>query len=121
MVSPKVHRLGKESVPLRRLDTVAPEYLATCKAPFLKIDVQGYEGQVLEGARNVLPLMCGLYIELTYDKEMYAGQEMASTVLARLENAGFVHVASDPGIVIPRTTQMVQVDAICIRRDLLPA
>lgn len=44
-----------ESAPLRRLDSVAPEYLAKSRWPFLKIDTQGFEWQVLDGARETLP------------------------------------------------------------------
>ena len=40
---------GKYQVPVRRLDSLVSE-----KVDFLKIDVEGYEGQVLEGAINII-------------------------------------------------------------------
>jgi len=57
--------VGVESVPLRRLDSVAPEYLAKSCWPFLKIDTQGFEWQVLDGARETLPHVQGVHCELS--------------------------------------------------------
>jgi FkbM family methyltransferase len=47
--------VGVERIPLFTLDSVAPQYLATARNPLLKIDTQGFEWQVLDGARNTLP------------------------------------------------------------------
>jgi len=50
---------GKEVVSIKTLDTVAGQYLKNSYAPFLKIDTQGFEWQVLDGAQNVLPTIRG--------------------------------------------------------------
>lgn len=48
-----VDQVGVEEVPIRTLDSVAEE-LELSKVDFLKIDVEGFELEVLKGAQNVL-------------------------------------------------------------------
>jgi FkbM family methyltransferase len=63
--APHTANIGKESVSLLTLDSVAPEYVAKFKNPFLKIDTQGFEWAVLDGTQNVLPYMRGVLLELS--------------------------------------------------------
>ena len=70
--SPEVESVGTETVPCRRLDTVAPPYLKNGNRSLLKLDVQGYEKQVLDGATNVLQLFAGVYLELSLEP-LYKG------------------------------------------------
>ena len=46
-----------------------------CKArsPYLKIDTQGYEWKVLEGATEVLNYLCGIQLEVSL-LPLYEGQ-----------------------------------------------
>jgi FkbM family methyltransferase len=53
--APDAAYVGHESAPLITLDSIAPRYFAGAQAPFLKIDTQGSEWQVLDGARATLP------------------------------------------------------------------
>ena len=53
-VSPSSAVLHKERVPLRRLDEVAGPYLRPDDRVFLKIDAQGYDAEVLAGARGLI-------------------------------------------------------------------
>lgn len=57
--------IATEKVPIFRLDTIATPYLGKAHKPFLKIDTQGYEWQVLDGASTILPQMSGVLCELS--------------------------------------------------------
>jgi FkbM family methyltransferase len=78
---------GEETVRIGRLtdflslDHISPPCL-------LKIDVQGYELQVINGCREALPLIDYLYVECCY-AELYARQALAHEILTRLGEFGF--------------------------------
>ena len=48
--APESRYVATERVALRRLDSVAPSYIDGSRAALLKIDTQGYEDRVLDGA-----------------------------------------------------------------------
>jgi FkbM family methyltransferase len=78
---------GEETVRVGRLN----DFLSLdCIRPpcLLKIDVQGYELQVINGCREVLPLVDYLYVECCY-VELYARQALAHEILRRLGEFGF--------------------------------
>lgn len=71
---------GALRVPVRRLDACLESI--DWKAPaLLKIDVQGFELQVLAGAEATLKRVDAAYIELSF-VELYKGQALADDVLA---------------------------------------
>ncbi len=55
----------------------------------LKLDVQGFEAQVLEGCRSLLPSFDYIYAECSF-VELYSGQTLADGVIDYLRDAGFV-------------------------------
>ena len=106
--------VGVESVPLRRLDSVAPEYLAKFRQPFLKIDTQGFEWQVLDGAVQILPRIRGILCELSL-LPLYEGQRLWMDMIQRLESEGFTLWSIQKGFTDPRDGRTMQVDAIFFR------
>ena len=85
--------------------------------PFLKIDTQGYEGRVIDGAGDVLDEMVGMQIELSLVPLFDGGQSYAR-LLQELENRKFQPVLLEPVFVDPETEQTLQVDAVFFRQDL---
>jgi FkbM family methyltransferase len=79
-----------ERVRVRRLDAVLDECVAGISAPsvFLKIDTQGFDFQVIEGAGARLREMRGLQIELPV-QPLYEGVGDFSDAVARLYALGF--------------------------------
>jgi FkbM family methyltransferase len=58
-------------------------------ASLLKIDVQGYELDVLQGCEDVLQKFSHLYIECSFI-ELYKGQALAHQIILWLEERGFI-------------------------------
>jgi FkbM family methyltransferase len=108
--------VGRETVGLFRLDTVAKGYLAAARNPFLKIDTQGFEWQVLDGAAATLPRLRGVLCELSL-VELYEGQHLWLDVIQRLERSGFTLWNLQPGFADPRDGRTLQLDAIFFRSD----
>jgi FkbM family methyltransferase len=78
---------GEEAVRVGRLNDFLP--LDRIRPPcLLKVDVQGYELQVINGCREALPLVDYLYVECCY-VELYSRQALAYEILRRLGEYGF--------------------------------
>lgn len=105
---------GKEITSLKTLDAVAGEYLKNAHAPFLKIDTQGFEWQVLDGARDTLPHIKGILVELSL-VPLYEGQHLWREVIDRLEAVGFTLWAFQPVFSDQVLGRTLQVDGIFYR------
>lgn len=57
--------IGKEKVQVYPLDEIAEQYCKNAKNIFLKIDVQGFEQQVLKGAENIIKKAKGIEMEIS--------------------------------------------------------
>jgi FkbM family methyltransferase len=112
--------VSSERVPIVRLDSVAPQYLHPNSNLFIKIDTQGFEWQVLDGASETLKLAKGLLCELSL-VPLYHGQRLWRDIIGRLEAEGFVLWALQKGFTDPRTGQSLQMDGIFLRKSSIPA
>ena len=114
--APESALTGIERVPMARLDSLAPTYLTPASKPFLKIDTQGYEDRVLQGAGRLLERLAGVQLELSL-VPLYEGQPLFWELLVRLQDNGFDLWAIWPGFHNPRTGRMLQMDAVLFRKD----
>ncbi len=112
--APESSYVGSETVAVRRLDGVGHPLLDAAAAPFLKIDTQGYEKQVLAGAAGLLPRLQGVQVELSL-LHLYENQVLWRDMIAALERAGFDLWALVPGFFDPRSGRMLQCDGIFFR------
>lgn len=103
-----------ETVSVYTLDEIATDYLAAATAPFLKIDVQGFEEQVLQGAAAILPKVKGLQAEMSL-VPLYKGEPLFEPLLARIRSLGFELWWLRPGFTDPKTGRALQLDAIFFR------
>jgi FkbM family methyltransferase len=108
---------GSETVKLSRLDTIAKDYIKSeTKSIFLKIDVQGLEKQVLEGATAILPLVKGIKLELSL-VPLYEGQVLFKEMIDIVEKLGYELYGIEPGFTAEKTGRMLQMDGIFFKPD----
>ena len=112
--APASEYVGQEEVPVRRLDGVFHHLIAGSAAPFLKIDTQGFEREVLEGADALVPSLTGIQIELSV-VPLYDGAETWLGMHERLKAHGFELWGVVPGFFNPGTARMLQLDGIYFR------
>ena len=106
--------LGSETAPLTTVDHAVLPYFEGAKAPFLKIDTQGYEWYVLDGALATLPKVRGIQVELSL-VPLYEGQRLWRECIERLEAAGFVLWALQPVFIDPANGRTLQWDGLFFR------
>jgi FkbM family methyltransferase len=114
--APESRYVGTERVPLRRLDAIAAPYLRADSATLLKIDTQGYEDRVLDGATGMLPRIAAIQLELSL-VPLYRGQLLLPEMIERLRQMGFGLWAIWPAFVEPASGRLLQVDATFFRAD----
>jgi FkbM family methyltransferase len=112
--APESRYVGSERAPLRRLDGIAGHYLRPDSVTLLKIDTQGYEDRVLDGAAGILSHVAAIHLELSV-VPLYAGQKLLPEMLERLRGLGFSPWALWPAFVEPGSARLLQVDATFLR------
>lgn len=113
--APLTAKVGVENVEIKRLDTVAHNYLKDNSRILLKIDTQGYEDKVLDGAIQTLQSVSVLQLEVSL-VELYAGQMLIWEMLDKIKVLGFELWGLDPAFVDSSTGRMLQVDAIFVKK-----
>ncbi len=113
-VLPEAEYVASEPVPLRRLDTIGAGYVRPDSALFLKIDTQGFEHPVLQGAPELLKRSVGLHLELSLTP-LYQGQLMCEEIMSELRILGFEIWGLRPAFVDSRTGRWLQIDATFFR------
>jgi hypothetical protein len=113
-IFPQSASSAKEMVPCHRLHNVADEYFVPGDRALLKVDVQGFEKQVLEGAESLLPKIGAIAVELSV-VTMYDGQALAPEILEYLRARAFEMWYMTPGFVDPQSGQMLQYDVLMAR------
>ena len=113
-VAPHTAYVGTQDIEVRPLDQLALQDVQSAKNSILKIDTQGYERSVLDGAHEVLKLLRGVQIELSL-VPLYEGVMPYVEAIERLENEGFVLQLIEPGFRDAATQQLLQADGIFLR------
>ena len=105
--------LQKEKVPLRRLDDVVAA-TAPGRYIFLKLDVQGYECQVLAGATQLLNHTLAVQLEMSL-LPLYEGETLMPQMHAAMTAKGFDLWDLEPSFRDSATGRLLQLDGIFIR------
>lgn len=83
--------------------------------PFLKMDTQGYDLHVLQGAEGVWKLLCGILTEVSF-KPLYDGMPDVTHSLDAIRGAGF-HIAGLYSVSRDRIGAVMEMDCLAYRCD----
>jgi FkbM family methyltransferase len=107
-------RVGEEEVKIRRLDEI--EDIGAFERIHLKVDVQGFEDEVLASAAGILPKICTIEMELSL-VALYDGQPLIEDMIARLRSLGFHPMLLARGYRSEVTGDLLQMDGLFERSD----
>ncbi len=114
---PNSRYVGSETVDLRTLDSVSTEFAGNTERTFLKLDVQGSEHRVLQGAERFLNRVTGIQLEMSL-VPLYDGEHLFHQMLDDLEERGFEMWCLFPGFVDLDTGRLLQLDAVFFQGSL---
>lgn len=110
--APDVDYIGQETITVARLDDL-PDVLGDATKPFLKVDTQGFEREVLAGAPETVTRLVGLQLELSF-VPLYDGGMLVDEAVSWAYQHGFHLVGIEQGYAAP-TGEILQVDGVFVR------
>jgi FkbM family methyltransferase len=103
----------RENITIKKLDSIFTNYFQPGDNVLLKIDTQGYEKQVIQGAESSLQYIKGLQLELSFC-QLYEGEMLINEMINVLDDKGFTIVFLEP---ISQGQKLFQADGIFLRRE----
>jgi FkbM family methyltransferase len=113
--APDSEYIGSEKVKVYKLDTIAEKYSKDAKNIFIKIDTQGFEEKILDGAVNFIKKAKGLLVETSL-VPLYEGQALFPQIFERITKQGFELYGVQPAFINKETGRMLQIDAVFFRK-----
>ena len=110
--APASRYIGKETATVVRLDDC--DLVPRNERLFLKIDTQGFEQHVLDGAPELIKLARGIQMEMSL-APLYDGQADFMGLMAQMQKAGFELWALSPGFADRETGRLLQADSTFFR------
>ena len=108
------HFSGQQAIEVKTLDSIFSQIFEDGEKVYLKLDTQGYEFKVLQGAERSLENICGIQLEMSL-LPMYEGEKIYSEIIPYLERRGFRLTTLKPGYFCKHQRQLLQVDGIFFR------
>ena len=110
---PESRYVSTEEVPVTTVHRIVDE-LSPQAGLFLKIDTQGYERTVIEGAGPALERIRGVQLEMSI-MPLYEGEMILPEAVSFMAQKGFVLMSLEPGASDQKTGQLLQVDGLFFR------
>jgi FkbM family methyltransferase len=110
--------IARERIRLKRLDTFFGEYDLNANSIFLKLDVQGYEKFVLEGAITSLNNIGLIQAEMSL-VPLYSGECLLNEMIENMNRLGYKLYNLVSGFNNFESGQLFQVDGIFARSGLI--
>jgi FkbM family methyltransferase len=115
--APQSRYMAKEEIEIKKLDSVFNSFCSPTDCIMLKIDTQGYEKKVIEGATRSLKKIKIMQMEISIIP-LYENEMIFLEMLNYLDNIGFKLFSLENGFSDPNTGQLLQVDGIFVSKSL---
>jgi FkbM family methyltransferase len=109
--APESGYIGQEEIDVKTLDSLLSNLCSADDRVWLKIDTQGFESQVLAGARDSLGKISTVQLEMSL-VPLYEGELLMDGMLALMKKLGYQLVSIEPGFSDPQSGQLLQADGI---------
>lgn len=116
-VEPSSRYISTENITIKRLDTIFNSIHSSGDIILLKIDTQGYEKNVLEGASQSLDNILLIQLEMSLIP-LYENELILADMIKFLEQKKFEIVSIENGFTNDETGQLLQVDGIFINKQI---
>jgi FkbM family methyltransferase len=116
-IDPHSHYVSTQKINVMQLDSWMEKNDIRSNNILLKIDVQGFEPQVLSGAKKSFSKIRMIQLELSFT-QLYAGETTLIPMLLLMEDIGFRLATLDSGFANQNTGEMIQMDGIFLNTGI---
>ena len=116
--APQSKYVGKETIAVKKLDSIFKNYFTKKDNIYIKIDAQGYEKSVLDGAEKALENISVLQIELSLIP-LYLNAPIYTDMIEYLKTKGFELYGIEPGFLDQTSGRLLQFDGIFVKNKLI--
>ena len=109
--APYAKFVGKEQVQIKTLDSIFNDICSVGQKIYLKIDTQGFERQVLNGAENSLKNIQCIQMEMSLE-QLYQGELRIDETIEIMKEKGYRLISLEPGFSEWKTGRLLQADGI---------
>jgi len=107
---------GKEEISINKLDTVFGNFYSEDDRIMLKIDTQGFEKNIIDGAEKFLEKVILLQLEMSLIP-LYENEMLFTDMIEYLKQRNFQIVSLENGFFNSQSGQLFQVDGIFINKN----
>jgi FkbM family methyltransferase len=117
--APESRYFAKEEIDVIPLDSLVGRDVGPHEKVWLKMDVQGFEMEVLKGAGKLLPQVVGMECEMSL-VPLYEGEPLIEEVLKEIANRGFRLAIVTEAFFAPDSGRSLQLNGVFLRSGLHP-
>lgn len=110
-VAPSSAYIDTQVVNMVTLDSIFETIVQPSEQVYLKIDVQGFERQVLAGASTSLRKISTIQLEISL-VELYEGEMLLADMIAYMQGLGYKSVMLIPGFANEESGELLQADVV---------
>lgn len=111
--APDSRVVGVERVEMTTVADLVHQHGISPAQCLLKVDTQGYESEVLDGAGSYLAQFAAVQLELSF-VTLYGDQALFDTLVDRLKRLGYTLFGLDAGICDPVSGRLLQCDGLFV-------
>ncbi len=107
--------VSKQEINIYKLDSIFNEICSSKDKIFLKVDTQGYEDKIIDGAKKSLSRIKGILLEASL-VELYKGTTLWLDLILKIQKLGFLPWLIDRGFSDNINIRTLQVDIVFLRQ-----
>lgn len=116
--APNSKYIGTEEIIIKTLDSCYKDYIEEGDIIYLKIDTQGFEKNVLDGAAEFLEKVVLIQLEMSVNP-LYDAELSMNETISYLKSNNFELVGLENGFQDPKTNHLLQVDGIFLNKKYI--
>jgi len=116
--APDSDYISNEEIEIKKLDSIFDVFCTPDSKIMMKVDTQGFERNVLDGAVESLKKISVIQLEMSLIP-LYENEIIFIDMLKYINNQGFYLFSLENGFTHPTTNQLLQVDGLFVKEELI--